>query len=179
MVVNAAHPLGALIDKAKSVNDWSDVDVARRAKGRGHTISKSNIARIRTEPVTTIVGKQLFALSEGLGIPVQRLAFAALESMGIASYETSAADAEQAVRLDATLPEHVRRTLLTIILNERDRYGRSDAEEEQEPRTQESSPQYSSAGGGTRRPGAPMTVVTAEVTQQSWSADDPDGPLPT
>ncbi|MHC3368801.1 hypothetical protein ACYAFX_28655 (plasmid) [Rhodococcus aetherivorans] len=159
--MNAKHPLGALIDQAKQANGWSDVDVANRAKARGHTLSKSNVARIRNEPVTTLVGKQLLALADGLGVPVQQLAAAGLESMGIPGYIASATDAEQAVRLDPTLPEHVRRTLVTIIRNERDRHlgdpHGTGTEEVQEPRPQAGGPVDSGAhGGNRRRPGAPM-----------------------
>lgn len=112
------HPLGALIDQAKKANGWSDQAVADRAETRGLTISKSNIARIRTEPVTTIVSKQLFALAAGLGIPVRHLANAALESMGVPGYTTPEVDAAAAIIADPKLPDHVRRTLLTIIRNE-------------------------------------------------------------
>jgi hypothetical protein len=117
--VSTKHPLGDLIDQAKRANGWSDQAVADRAAARGLTISKSNIARIRTEPVTTIVGKQIVALAAGLGIPVRHLALAALESMGIPGYSSSSEDAEHAINGDPTLPEHVRRTLLTIIRTER------------------------------------------------------------
>lgn len=159
--MNAKHPLGALIDQAKQANGWSDVDVANRAKARGHTLSKSNVARIRNEPVTTLVGKQLLALADGLGVPVQQLAAAGLESMGIPGYIASATDAEQAVRLDPTLPEHVRRTLVTIIRNERDRHlgdsHESGTEEVPQPRPQAGGPvDGGSAGGDRGRPGAPM-----------------------
>ena len=99
--MNAKHPLGALIEQAKRTNGWSDIDVANRAKARGHILSKSNVARIRNDEVTTLVGKQLHALAAGLGIPVQQLAAAGLESMGIPGYIASATDAEQAVRSDS------------------------------------------------------------------------------
>ncbi|WP_432678004.1 hypothetical protein ACRAJ3_25055 [Rhodococcus pyridinivorans] len=163
--MNAKHPLGALIEQAKKANGWSDTDVANRAKARGHELSKSNVARIRNDEVTTLVGKQLHALSAGLGIPVQQLAAAGLESMGIPGYIASATDAEQAVRLDPSLPDHVRRTLITIIRNERDRYlGDPDGagtEEEQEPRTQARGPKHrGTARRDRRRPEAPMNDVT-------------------
>lgn len=159
--MNAKHPLGALIEQAKKANGWSDIDVANRAKARGHELSKSNVARIRNDEVTTLVGKQLHALSAGLGIPVQQLAAAGLESMGIPGYIASATDAEQAVRLDPSLPDHVRRTLITIIRNERDRYlgdpHGTGTEEEQEPRSQARGPEHSGeARGDRRRTGAPM-----------------------
>lgn len=163
--MNAKHPLGALIDQAKQANGWSDVDVANRAKARGHTLSKSNVARIRNEPVTTLVGKQLLALADGLGVPVQQLAAAGLESMGIPGYTASATDAEQAVRLDPTLPEHVRRTLVTIIRNERDRHlgdpHGSGTEEVQEPRTQAGSEEYSREAGGGRSRRSPSMNESA------------------
>ncbi|MCZ1070780.1 hypothetical protein [Rhodococcus sp. A5(2022)] len=159
--MNAKHPLGALIDQAKQANGWSDVDVANRAKSRGHTLSKSNVARIRNEPVTTLVGKQLLALADGLGVPVQQVAAAGLESMGIPGYIASATDAEQAVRLDPTLPEHVRRTLVTIIRNERDRHlgdpHESGIEEVPESGPQAGGPEHSGKAGEDRvRPGAPI-----------------------
>lgn len=167
ITVNAKHPLGALIEQAKKANGWSDIDVANRAKARGHELSKSNVARIRNDEVTTLVGKQLHALSAGLGIPVQQLAAAGLESMGIPGYIASATDAEQAVRLDPSLPDHVRRTLITIIRNERDRYlGDPDGagtEEEQEPRTQARGPEHGStsrSGSAGRSSSMNRTTVT-------------------
>lgn len=186
--MNAKHPLGALIDQAKQANGWSDVDVANRAKARGHTLSKSNVARIRNEPVTTLVGKQLLALADGLGVPVQQLAAAGLESMGIPGYIASATDAEQAVRLDPTLPEHVRRTLVTIIRNERDRHlgdpHESGTEEVPQSRPQAGGQVDSGAAGADRsRPGAPMKPRKARHLKPAdqaphvddlppWSEDD-------
>lgn len=167
--MNAKHPLGALIEQAKQANGWSDIDVANRAKARGHVLSKSNVARIRNDEVTSLVGKQLHALAAGLGVPVQQLAAAGLESMGIPGYVASATDAEQAVRLDPALPDHVRRTLITIIRNERDRHlgdqhGRT--EEEQEPRPEAGGTvDCGPTGGDSGRSGATMNdaVVTRRV----------------
>ncbi|WKW86330.1 immunity repressor [Gordonia phage Budski] len=122
------HALGELIDQVKKANNWSDQTVSDRAAARHHEISRSNVARVRTEPLTTIGSKQLFALSAGLGIPVRQLAQAAMASMGIEGFSTTSADAEHAIAEDPTIPEHVRQTLLTIIRNERSsRRGASDA----------------------------------------------------
>ncbi|MCK8674141.1 hypothetical protein M1M07_23895 [Rhodococcus sp. HM1] len=179
ITVNAKHPLGALIEQAKKANGWSDIDVANRAKARGHVLSKSNVARIRNDEVTTLVGKQLHALSAGLGVSVQQLAAAGLESMGIPGYIASATDAEQAVRMDPSLPEHVRRTLITIIRNERDRSLGDDhgagTEEEQESRAQAGSTVDSGKAGADRgRPGAPIKRGKATRLNRKTQGTDLD-----
>ena len=184
--MNAKHPLGALIEQAKRTNGWSDIDVANRAKARGHILSKSNVARIRNDEVTTLVGKQLHALAAGLGVPVQQLAAAGLESMGIPGYIASATDAEQAVRMDPSLPEHVRRTLITIIRNERDReLGDGNGERTEEVAkqgTQAGSPVDSSEARGNRlRPGAPMNgdnVAPLTRKKQGSALDDRPSTIP-
>lgn len=162
--MTANHALGALIERVKAANSWSDTEVSNRAKSRGHTISKSNVARIRNEPVTSLVAKHLFALSAGLGIPVEQVAFAALESMGIPTHSVSSSDAEQAIRVDPGIPEHVRRTLLTIIRNEREheahggqQHGSAD-QDEPEPGTEAGRTQHSGAGRAPRQ--GPMNKPT-------------------
>lgn len=168
VVVSNEHALGALIDQAKKANGWSDQTVADRAASRGHNISKSNIARIRTEPVTTIVGKQLFALEAGLGIPVRQLARAALDSMGVPGYTTAEADAEQAIAADPALPEHVRRTLLTIIRTER--VARKDSIHDTELQT----PTESRTSGKAEREDEEAKVYTLKQGNQGERVDDPE-----
>lgn len=166
--VSNEHALGALIDQAKKANGWSDQTVADRAASRGHNISKSNIARIRTEPVTTIVGKQLLALEAGLGIPARQLARAALDSMGIPGYASNEADAEQAIAADPTLPEHVRRTLLTIIRTER--VTRKDPTHDTELQT----PPQSRAPRPAQQKGKEAKVYAFTPPDQPEKLDDPE-----
>lgn len=77
------HALGLLIDAIKRSRRYSDEDIARRARERGHEMSKSNISRIRNEPVESINPSQMRALADGMGLPVEHVLQAALASMGL------------------------------------------------------------------------------------------------
>lgn len=109
------HQLAALIQSVEDANGWSDPEVAERARQRGHTISKSNISRLRLEPVRSIKGDAIKALAAGLGISPLDIADAALASMGI--HRTSAADndVETAIRRDPLLADSQRRMLLALL----------------------------------------------------------------
>lgn len=115
MAMQPRHPLAALIDHVRSVNNWSDPDVVNRARQRGHLLSKSNISRIRNEDVTTIKGSMIKALAAGLGLDVLTVADAALESMGIKRYDIAQADSAQAIRTDPALSEKNRAMLLALL----------------------------------------------------------------
>lgn len=145
------HQLAALIQSVEDANGWSDPDVAERARHRGHTISKSNISRLRLEPVRSIKGDAVKALAAGLGISPLDIADAALASMGIHRSTAADNDVETAIRRDPLLADSQRRMLLALL---REMKGAND-EDQGTQDTQSDSPADGEAG--TRR--APMKVT--------------------
>lgn len=114
-VVKQRHALAALIDDVRSANGWSDPDVVTRAASKGHKLSKSNISRIRNNPVVTLNIETVSALADGLGVSKAMIAHAALASMGIVTYSSSELTAEEAIRRDPTLGERDKRALLAVL----------------------------------------------------------------
>lgn len=110
-----SHALAALIDDVRSANGWSDPDVVARAARKGHKLSKSNISRIRNNPVVTLNVETVSALADGLGISKAMVAQAALASMGIVTYNSADLTTEEAIRRDPTLGEREKRTLLAVL----------------------------------------------------------------
>lgn len=112
--VNSKHTLGALISSIQEANGWSDQEVADRAARLGHALSKSNVGRVRNEPVVSIKAGLIQGLAAGLDIPVRQVVQAALQSMdlpGLRDYESSSP--EDAIRRDPTLSDRDRRLLLS------------------------------------------------------------------
>lgn len=120
LVVKQTHALAALIDDVRAANGWSDPDVVTRAASKGHKLSKSNISRIRNNPVVTLNIETVSALADGLGVPKAMVANAALASMGIVTYSSADLTAEEAIRRDPTLSERDKKMLLTVLLGLRD-----------------------------------------------------------
>lgn len=114
-LVKHSHALAALIDEVRSANGWSDPDVVARAQSKGHKLSKSNISRIRNNPVVTLNIETVSALADGLGISKAMIAQAALASMGIVTYSSSDLTAEDAIRRDPTLGERDKRAVLAVL----------------------------------------------------------------
>jgi hypothetical protein len=112
--MNTTHPLGQLIDQVEAANGWSDVDVARRATAAGYPMSKSNISRIRTEPVRSVVPAQVRGLAAGLGISQSQVALTSMTSAGI-HVAQEANSVEDAVRRDLLLSEADKKVLLTML----------------------------------------------------------------
>lgn len=110
-VTSGGHALGVLIDAVCDANRWSDEDVARRARARGHKLSKSNISRIRTEPVKTINAPLMHSLADGLGLPVGQVLQAALRAMGLPNSDAPTG-VEGAVKADPSLIPEARRHLI-------------------------------------------------------------------
>lgn len=109
-----AHQLARLIDGIKAANDWSDPDLVRNAKEKGHVLSKSNISRFRN-PVVSIKGETILALAAGLRIAPSQVAVAAIESMGIQLPHYETPTPEQAVRLDTSLSARDRDSVLALL----------------------------------------------------------------
>lgn len=159
------HELAALIERVRELNDWSDMDVVRRATAHGHPLSKSNLSRIRNTPVVSLTGSTIKGLAAGLGIAETEIARAALVSMGIDMPDLGGLDLETVIKMDTSISAHNRSMLLGLVRQMRrpdleDGHG-TGTEEEQKSRTQESGPEHSSAPrGNRRRPGAPMMKST-------------------
>ncbi|QOT16511.1 hypothetical protein [Paenarthrobacter sp. YJN-5] len=109
------HALAALIDDVRSANGWSDPDVVARAASKGHKLSKSNISRIRNNPVVTLNIETVSALADGLGVSKAMVAQAALASMGIVTYNSADLTTEEAIRRDPTLGEREKQMLLVVL----------------------------------------------------------------
>lgn len=145
MAMQPRHQLAALIQAVETANGWSDPEVAERAVRRGHKISKSNISRMRLEPVVSIRGSAIQALAAGLGISPLDVADAALASMGIHRTTSAGDDVETAIRRDPALAESQRRMLLALL---REMKGTED----EDPSTQDPQGDPTTHGeAGTRR----------------------------
>ncbi len=108
------HQLAQLIDSIKAANEWSDTDLVRNARSKGHVLSKSNISRYRN-PVVSIKGDIIRALAAGLRITPAQVAIAALESMGVPLPNYDVPTVEQAVRLDTELSERDRESVIALL----------------------------------------------------------------
>lgn len=115
-----SHALAALIDEVRAANGWSDPDVVARAARKGHKLSKSNISRIRNNPVVTLNVETVSALADGLGVSKAMVANAALASMGIVTYNSADLMAEEAIKRDPTLGDRDKKMLLAVLAGLRD-----------------------------------------------------------
>jgi hypothetical protein len=112
--METTHAVGRLINGVKSVNGWSDEFIARRARDRGHDLSKSNVARIRTEPVVTVGAELVMTLADGLNLPPQRVIEAYMEAMGF-PYKERTVTSEAAISSDGRLSSDDRDALLALL----------------------------------------------------------------
>lgn len=184
------HQLAALIQSVEDANGWSDPDVAERARQRGHKISKSNISRLRLEPVRSIKGDAIQALAAGLGISPLDIADAALASMGIHRTNASQTDVESAIRRDPILAESQRRMLLALL-----REMKGNPDEDQDTQDSQGDPPADGETGTRRAPmkGADIAWledhrapdvddmidrVTAEARRQEEAEQESEEPLP-
>lgn len=108
-------PLRELYDSVTSASDWSLRDVEERAKVRGYSLSKSQIRNLANAwPLPSITRTAILGLAHGLGIAPERVAVAAVQSMGFRLAVDSITPAEAIMR-DDTLSEDTRRALLSIL----------------------------------------------------------------
>lgn len=112
--MSSPHQLARLIDGVKAANDWSDVDLVRNAKEKGHELSKSNISRYRG-PLVSIKGEIIRALAAGLKVKPSQVAIAAIESMGIALPAYDDITPEQAIELDVRLSARDKSVVLGVL----------------------------------------------------------------
>lgn len=108
------NPLAELIDAIRTANDWSDEDVARRARAAGHDLKKSNISRIRNNPIKSLSPAFVFALAEGLSTSVTEVLRACLQTLDL-PVSAPAQSPEQAIRSDPTLVASQREMLIAAV----------------------------------------------------------------
>jgi hypothetical protein len=122
------HALAALIDQVKREQEWSDEDIAMRARRRGHQISKQHISAIRaTDPLKSLVPSTLRALADGLGVPLGQVVEAALPSAGLPPIALPVDwTVEAAIAADVGLPDAAKRMLLTMLESARSEPARRD-----------------------------------------------------
>lgn len=110
-------PLGDLIEEVRSLNGWSQQQVADRAnKALGERLlSKQNVSRLAAEyPLTSVTRKSIQALAAGLGVSPDRVALAAFQSMGFRPPAVDLSPAE-AIARDSSLSADTRNALLAIL----------------------------------------------------------------
>jgi hypothetical protein len=125
--VNDMHPLGRLIQGAQDALGWSNRRLEREAAGKPG-LGKSNIGKIKTQPVVSLKADTIKSLSEVLRVPVYQLVGAALESMDLPALGEKDPSLEDAVRTNYELTEHDRRILLAVLREMRtERGGNADS----------------------------------------------------
>lgn len=115
MAVEDRHALAVLIDAVEQANGWADEDVAQAARLRGHQLSKSNVSRVRNEPVISISVKLLTALADGLQLPLRQVLQASLMAMGTPVGEPPSR-LEDVILSDEQLSARDRRVLLSVLV---------------------------------------------------------------
>jgi transcriptional regulator with XRE-family HTH domain len=106
--------LGRLISEVQAANKWSYADIAENARVAGRQLSKSRVESLRNARLPSISVKAIESLAAGLRVSPDRVAQAAIESMGYV-LETEAVTATSAIASDAALSEPVRRVLLAAL----------------------------------------------------------------
>lgn len=149
-----AHQLARLIDGVKDANDWSDPDLVRNAKEKGHVLSKSNISRFRN-PVVSIKGEVILALAAGLRVAPSQVAVAAIESMGVHLPQHELPTPEQAVQLDTTLSSRDKNSVLALLRHLRN----------------------SAAAAGTSAEARPPQEAALYKAEQDWAPGWGDTPI--
>ncbi len=167
-MVTERHALARLIDAVKDANAWSDVDVTAAARRHGHDLSKSNISRIRQQnPLVSITAATLRGLAAGLGVSIEQVALAALDSMGIVVARYDVATPEQAIRLDVDLSARDRAVLLGMLTTMRE--APEGADHVPRPRARPTRPSSSS-----EPPAAPEGEKTRRRRPPPFVDDGPD-----
>lgn len=175
--MNAArHPLADLVDRVREMNGWSDPQVVERARARGFELSKSNISRVRNQPVVSLTRSTIEGLAAGLGIPTSEVARAALESMGIELVDAGTLDLETVIRMDATLPLVSKEMLLGLVRQMRTLETRRSTDEGTGEATQAGVQEAAGKDGG---PGAPKIGAAGRGNVTPLIQPDEGGELET
>ena len=111
---NGPTALGRLISEVQAANRWSYADIAENARVAGRRLSKSRVESLRNDRLPSISAKAIESLAAGLRVSPDRVAQAAIESMGYA-LETDTVSAHTAIASDPALSEPVRRVLLAAV----------------------------------------------------------------
>jgi transcriptional regulator with XRE-family HTH domain len=109
-----ATALGRLISEVQAANKWSYADIAENARLAGRRLSKSRVESLRNTRLPSISINAIESLAAGLRVSPDRVAQAAIESMGYA-LASEAVTAQSAIASDPALSEPVRRVLLAAL----------------------------------------------------------------
>lgn len=110
------HALGRLIRDAQQANGWSYADISKNAGRAGRNLSRSRVESLRNDRLASIGIKAIEALAAGLDVPADRVAHAALESMGYPAAEpTSQLSSTDALLRDPGLSTSTRKVLLAAL----------------------------------------------------------------
>lgn len=108
-------PLRELYDSVTEANDWSTRDVEKRMIDREAGMKRGNLNRlINTWPLSSISASAIHAIAIGLGISPDRVAVAAIQSMGFRISVDDVTPAEAIMR-DTDLSDDTRAALLSIL----------------------------------------------------------------
>jgi transcriptional regulator with XRE-family HTH domain len=122
--------LGRLIRDVQAANRWSYADIAENAQSAGRRLSKSRVESLRNSRLPSISAKAIEALAAGLRVPADRVAMAAVETMGYSVGSAATPSVEDAIAGDPDLSEPVRRVLLAAVAAAHDGsgHGRDEAD---------------------------------------------------
>src|SRR5690625_4797409 len=95
--------LASLIEEVKEANNWTDSQIAQRAKSAGHHLTGPNISRMAREPILSLKPGPMIALAAGLDVPLETLIRAGLVSLGIPLKNSGDMTLERAIRIDPGL----------------------------------------------------------------------------
>ena len=118
--MNATHPLGSLIQAAQDKNSWSTRDLQRRAENLGYDMKHSNFSRLKNQELVSIKGSVIHALAEILQVSQQKVAQAAMASMGITvplaqpALEDAVRDAQEFSARDRKIIQGLVETIRTL-----------------------------------------------------------------
>lgn len=115
------HPLGRLITERMELNGLSLVQVVAIAKGRGATLGKSNLGKLKNEMTPSITRAAIEGMAAGLGVTQLTIANAVLESWGIDPRPVEVTDSAETIRIDPTLDERQKAELMALIREMRNR----------------------------------------------------------
>ena len=108
-------PLGNLIQSTQDVQGWSARRLEELAEGKP-SLGKSNVSKLKNQPLTSIKGETLVSLAEVLGLPTELVVRAALRSLKTPiELSQKTGTPEDAIRIDPDLRESDKHALLRIL----------------------------------------------------------------
>lgn len=109
------HQLGELIETVMAANEWSLDRVVANAADRGFRLSRSNVKRLKDEPVKRIPADTMQALAAGLHVSPQMVSRAAIQAAGMDVTLPPFVTPEEAVQADALLTARDKQTVLALL----------------------------------------------------------------